>query len=887
MRWPEPTVDAEPNSAQQQAEISAMTALALATVGLLGLLGTALMVLGDATPSGYHPLAIGLLSLVVVATAGLGRRRPALFSPARLVLILPLGVAALTVGAFLAGPAFAPLISMGFLWCASSITYLPRRTVIALMAWVGLLYAALLVFQSGHFEPVVRWLITVGLMVTTALQWTLLVDRSRRLAQGEQAARAEAEQARAQLELASEQKTRFLARMSHELRTPLNAIIGFSEVLARRSFGELNPKQAEYVRDVVDSGQHLLALVDDLLDLAKVETGTLELDASRIDLGELLSSSVALFKEQAGRQSVILDLDLDPHLPTVEADARKLKQVVFNLLANAVRFTPAGGQVTMAARGHGNRVRFSVTDTGPGIAAEDRETIFEEYHQGAPAGEDRSGTGLGLPLARRLVDLHGGRLWLESEPSLGSTFTVELPVRLRPRDTAAPWTPDEKPGPERLVLGEPDSPRGRIENARLFYVTGSPLVAVALLTAAIFRLHPVPELAGYHEGRYLLLTPLGVAIIVAGILRPQWLGAPAVIPYLIAFITTVGSLGLLIAGPPLGYFLALFYVTGAGSLVLATPRHRVALLVFMSTCYGLVMTLGDDNPAPLASWVMVTGFVVVTVVIFGRFVARIEAQALAERAARKEAERVRIELELAGRHKTEFLANMSHELRTPLNVIIGFSEVLESQAFGPLNAKQAEYVDDVLASGRHLLGLISDILDLAKAEAGRMELQTGEVDLEVTLPAVLERFREEAARRDVHMQLDSGPGLGRIEADEAKLVQALGHLVSNALKFTPDGGGVSVRTALESDHVEISVTDTGRGIAPADQERIFEAFAHGDDSATTEQGSGLGLALARRYAELHGGSVSVLSAVGTGATFILRLPMLRASVEPAAPAEVA
>jgi signal transduction histidine kinase len=662
--------------------------------------------------------------------------------------------------------------------------------------------------------------------------------------------------------------------MSHELRTPLNAIIGFSQVLARRSFGELNPKQAEYVGDVVDSGQHLLALVDDLLDLAKVETGTLELDASRIDLGELLSSSLALFKEQAGRQGVILDLDLDRHLPRVEADARKLKQVVFNLLANAVRFTPAGGRVTVTARGHGNRARFSVTDTGPGIAAEDRETIFEEYHQGAPAGQGQSGTGLGLPLARRLVDLHGGRLWLESEAGRGSTFTVELPVHMRARDVAEPVTGDEKQRPERLVLGEPDSPGGRIQNARLFYVTGIPLCAVAVLTAVLFRLHPVPDLAGYHEGRYLLLMPAGAAIIVAGILRPQWLGAPVVVPYLIAFITVMGSIGLLIAGPPLGYFLALFYVTGAGSLVLCTPRQRAFLLVFMSTCYGVVLIFGEGHPAPLASWVMVTGFVVVTVVIFGRFVARIEAQALAERAAREEADRVRTELELAGRHKTEFLANMSHELRTPLNVVIGFSEVLESQAFGPLNDKQAEYVGDVLASGRHLLGLINDILDLAKAEAGRMELHPAEIDLESALASVLQQFQRAAAHRGVELSLDCVAGLGLVEADEAKLGEALGRLIDNALKFTPDGGRVTVRAVQDTDHVEISIRDTGRGIDPSDHRRIFDAFARGEDG----QGSGLGLALARRYTEMHGGSLSVRSDVGTGATFILRLPSGRVAV---------
>jgi signal transduction histidine kinase len=605
--------------------------------------------------------------------------------------------------------------------------------------------------------------------------------------------------------------------------------------------------------------------------------GTVDLDVAPVDLSRLLSASLALFEEQAGRQGVTLCLDLGPDLPTIEADARKLKQVTFNLLANAVRFTPAGGRVTLAARRHGDRALFSVADTGPGIAAQDQEAIFEEFRQGAGPGEDRGGTGLGLPLARRLVDLHGGRLWLDSELGRGSTFTVELPVRPRPAGAAEPSTAIPTPKPERLVLGELDSPQRRLDTARLFYVTGIPLLAVALLVAVVFRLHPVSELVNYHEGRFLVLMPVGFAIIIAGIIRPQWMGAPVVTPYLIAFISIIGSLGLLIAGPALAYFLALFYVTGAGSLVLVPPRQRAVLLALMAACYGAVLVLGEGNPAPLASWAMVVGFVVVTVVILGRFVARIEAQALAERAAREEAERVRAELELAGRHKTEFLANMSHELRTPLNVIIGFSEVLDSQTFGPLNAKQAEYVGDVLASGRHLLGLINDILDLAKAEAGRMELQTGEVDLEVTLTAALEPFQSEATTRGVEVHLDAGATLSHIEADETKLVQALNHLVSNALKFTPDGGGVSVTVARDTDHVEIRVTDTGRGIAPTDQERIFEAFAHGDDSATTEQGSGLGLALARRYAELHGGSLTVRSDPESGAAFTLRLPV-RAAV---------
>jgi signal transduction histidine kinase len=396
----------------------------------------------------------------------------------------------------------------------------------------------------------------------------------------------------------------------------------------------------------------------------------------------------------------------------------------------------------------------------------------------------------------------------------------------------------------------------------------------------------VPEVTGYNKAPLLVLIALAVAIVVAFFARPQLLAAPGVFPYLTALVAVSVSVGVLAIGPALGDYVALVYVTGAGAFLLLTPRQRTTQLVLIGACYAVVLAFQDGHPAPVARWVVVMGFVVVTGAIFGRFLARIEALALAERATRGDAERARAQLESASRHKTEFLANMSHELRTPLNVIIGFSEVLASQAFGPLNEKQAEYVDDVLASGRHLLGLINDILDLAKADAGRMELQLVELDLEATLASALLPFQEEAVRRGVDLRLEADAGLGCLRADESKLTQALGRLASNALKFTPDGGRVDLRAVRHTDHVRISVSDTGPGIAAADHERIFDAFAHGEDSSTIEQGAGLGLALARRYAELHGGSLTVRSEAGSGATFELRLPTERVAVEPAAPAEV-
>jgi signal transduction histidine kinase len=230
-----------------------------------------------------------------------------------------------------------------------------------------------------------------------------------------------------ELESASRHKSDFLATMSHELRTPLNAIIGFSEVLQEQMFGELNERQLAYVNDVLEAGRHLLSLINDVLDLAKIEAGRVELELSQVALPDILRSAVSMHAERASRAGVEISLRTDPDEITVTADARRLRQVVFNLLSNAVKFTPANGRVEISTRVDDGQVEIAVEDTGPGIASEDLETIFEEFEQ-TTEGKQAEGTGLGLPLSRKLVELHGGRLWAESEPGRGSIFRFTLPV---------------------------------------------------------------------------------------------------------------------------------------------------------------------------------------------------------------------------------------------------------------------------------------------------------------------------------------------------------------------------------------------------------------------------------------------------------------------------
>jgi signal transduction histidine kinase len=231
-----------------------------------------------------------------------------------------------------------------------------------------------------------------------------------------------------ELEAASRHKSEFLANMSHELRTPLNAISGFSQVLRKGIFGAVNEKQAEYLDDILASARHLQSLIDDVLDLSKVEAGQIDLRIAPFSLPATLERGVVIVRDGATRRGVGISLSVDPMVDTVVGDERRVRQVVYNLLSNAVKFTPPGGAIDVRAARVDGEVRVSVTDDGPGIAPEDQVRIFEEFQQAAAGRQQREGTGLGLALSKRFVELHNGRIWVESQPGQGSTFVFTLPV---------------------------------------------------------------------------------------------------------------------------------------------------------------------------------------------------------------------------------------------------------------------------------------------------------------------------------------------------------------------------------------------------------------------------------------------------------------------------
>jgi len=243
---------------------------------------------------------------------------------------------------------------------------------------------------------------------------------------------SELETVKEKVELANRAKSEFLASVSHELRTPLNAIIGFSEILEDQLFGDLNEKQLAYVGHVLSSGRQLLQLIDNILDLANVESDQMELRIAGVNIRQVLETCVALIEEKARKQGLKINLSVADELSDIpiEADQAKLKQIVFNLLSNATKFTPAGGKIAIYAEKRGEEVVVRVSDTGIGLKREDQDRVFRAFEQVDSSHTRRhAGTGLGLALTRKMVELHGGRIWVESQgEGFGSTFSFVIPL---------------------------------------------------------------------------------------------------------------------------------------------------------------------------------------------------------------------------------------------------------------------------------------------------------------------------------------------------------------------------------------------------------------------------------------------------------------------------
>ena len=675
------------------------------------------------------------------------------------------------------------------------------RAVVGHTLLLGVSYAGVLTLGPAQQYPVLRWFLVLAVIISSGLLIRWLTSSLEAVAASERAARATAEMTTAELLVMSEAKTVFLSQISHELRTPLNVMKGFADLVADGAGGSLSEAQLDCVNDIRESTHHLADLVEDVLDITVIESGGDRLTVDTIDVRTAVTEAVRLLRESADARQQTIRVEIADEVVTAVADRVRLRQVLVNLLSNAIKYTSSGGQITLTAARRDGRVVFSVRDTGQGIDEIDRERIFEKF---ARSASDAEGTGLGLPLARQLVELHGGTLSVQSTLGEGSTFTFDIPTTMAD-------LPQARPLPVEPAAANP-----------------------AVITGPVS-----PEVAQR--------MPFPAAVTLAGLAAVAW---------------------TLIDVVPL-WNTALIIVMFA----LSSRRRGLAFLVWVGLVDGIAFAITDapDRWKEYVTLLVVIGFVTAEV---DWLVGRVRLLVRAERWARQHADQSQSDLIAASRHKSAFIANMSHELRTPLNAIIGFGDLLAEEIAGPLSELQRSYLADVTSSARNLLAIINDVLDVATLEAGRVELDVRQVATRDLIERAVAAASDETTEAVTDIVV--GDGAATVCCDPHRIEQGLAHLISNAMKFTQPGDPIQIEATADpvTHQVTIAVSDTGTGIAADDLGMIFEPFHQGIVQPVRQGrgGAGLGLSLAQALVQLHGGSLTVTSAPGSGSTFRMSLP---------------
>ena len=676
-------------------------------------------------------------------------------------------------------------------------------------------------------------------------------------------------------------KTEFFSNVSHEFRTPLTLMLGPIGDLLAGAQGALAPSQREPLEVAHRNALRLLKLVNTLLDFSRIQAGRMDASYVATDLAAYVTDLASSFRSACERAGLRLVVDCASLPEPVYVDRAMWEKVVFNLLSNAFKHT-FEGEIGVRLRADGSDAVLEVRDTGVGIPAAELPHVFERFHRVADTqARTHEGSGIGLALVQELVRLHGGRVEVTSREGAGTQFTVRVPfgtahlpserVNAAGRDPsrsdmvayvseALSWLPD----PVEPLRGE------RVASATVLVVDDNADMRTSLA-----------RLLGQHYVVRVAANGLR-ALEAVREERPDLIVTDVMMPLLDGF----GLVGALRADP----------TTEAIPVIVVSARAGEE-----ATVEGLDAGADDYLVKPFSAQELLARVRAQLEIARVRRGATERARLLAEaEAARAAAELANVNLERAlvaandarafaesaNRSKSEFLATMSHEIRTPINAMIGYTQLLAMGIAGPVTDEQAAQLERIGASGRHLRGLIDDILDLSKIEAGRLTVGSSVGVALTTVDAAIALVGSEAAAKGLRVETTCEcTGGAAYLGDPARVQQVLVNLLTNAIKFTPAGGRVHIQCAtvarpmvdVEAPAAEawtyFRVEDTGIGIGPELLERIFQPFVQGEGGYTrAHSGTGLGLTISRRLARLMAGDLTVESVQGEGSSFTLWLP---------------
>lgn len=657
-------------------------------------------------------------------------------------------------------------------------------------------------------------------------------------------------------------KTRLVSHVSHELRTPLAIILLITEQLLR-SPALAAPLRAD-LQTIDGNAKTLIALVKNLLDAWRREAGKLTPHYARADLAELVRLTARSFEPSAREGRVALDVTVPDTLPA-ELDPDQIHRVVTNLLSNAFKHVPPDGTVRCALERAGASARITVSDSGRGIPPELRERVFERFYQIEGDPSRSGGTGLGLPIARELTELHGGRVALDQGPEGGARFTVELPLAAPAGTTiheaVAPRRTPEAP----LIAGAPTD-AGPAEAPAAVGADERPVVLVVedhpdlrrILETTLSARYRVFSAQDGQEGleRVSVLSP---DLVVTDLMMPRLSGEQ-----MIAALRAQPSLD-------------------AMPIVVLTARDddalRVDLLRRGADDYVNKPFSSDELLARVANLVAIkrTRDVLQQELVSGRQDIESLARDLARRGrelqtAYEIAAVSRAQAEAGSKAKSEFLAAVSHELRTPLTSLRLRLELLDRAIQPSLDPSQSRQLRRMVASAERLCQLAASLLEAASLESGRVGVHLERVELTALASDVLDELRPQAEEKQLELRLSATEGLAPIDTDRRMIRLVLTSLVENAVKFTARGSVVVALSEGQGAH-RIEVRDTGPGIPDEARDAIFAPFATLEPVGHKHhRGLGLGLAVVARTVAALGGEVKLESEVGLGSTFVVTLP---------------
>ncbi len=686
---------------------------------------------------------------------------------------------------------------------------------------------------------------------------------------------AELESLYSKVKQLDEVKTRFFANVSHELRTPLALMLGPAE----RMLGDTNltQDQRRQLESMSRNGKSLLKQVNDLLDVAKLEAGQMQIDYAKFDLAPWFRQVASQFEVAAEQRHIRYTISAPDSLPA-EVDPDMLQRVVINLLSNAFKFTPQDGAVSADLRCDKNEVYLSVTDTGPGISADQHKSIFERFHQ-AEGGTTRThgGTGLGLAIVKDFVALHGGQVEVVSNPGSGAKFIVRLPlsapahvVVTRSSHTPGPTTNAALEGTLQDLAA--DSETGTTtdmlphfpDRASVLVVEDNQEMSHFIASILSDEYNIVTAIDG-QEGleRALALQP---DLIVTDIMMPRMSGDQLVSALRVNSQFDAVPILLLTAKADDDLRVSLLQ-TGAQDY-LTKPFLPQELLARASNLVSMKRA-GDALRSELAS-------------------ASNDVEELAKglaakhrqlHAARDAAEVAREQAERASQVKSQFLGMISHELRTPLSTLNMNVQLLSRPDGSQLPEAFKPRLDRMRRATRQLSTLVEGLLEYTRVESGKLAAQVETVNAYELMQDIIETQQDNVPPEVLLVLAPSPPELAPLVTDPRLLQVILNNLVSNALKFTSQGTVTLRLNSTETHHV-FDVCDTGIGIPEADIARIFMPFEQLEPiHRKSIPGVGLGLALVKQMVEALGGKIMVSSQQGTGSTFSLELPSRLRNVE--------